>query len=107
VHYIIPTQACTRIWLRDCQAQRDWHVLPVLFYVYHGQDVRLANRKHKPTNNIHIFKAPFIKQHYLLHLKQHAKTWEEYNELSIDDKKVYFNGKVKHVNTMHMYIDTN
>jgi hypothetical protein len=90
-------------------------VLPVLFYVYHGQDVRLANCKRKPTDNIHIFKVPFIKQHYLLHLKQHyllhlkqhAKTWEEYNELSIEDKKVYFNGKVKHVNTMHVYIDTN
>jgi hypothetical protein len=42
-----------------------------------------------------------------LHLKQHAETWEEYNELSIDGKKVYFNGKVKRINTMHMYINTN
>ncbi len=78
-----------------------------LFYVYCGWDVEPASRKHKPIDNIHIFKAPFIKQHYLSHLKQHAETWEEYNELSVDDKKVYFNGKVKHVNMMHMYIDTN
>ncbi len=31
----------------------------------------------------------------------------KYNELFIDDKKVYFNGKVKCVNMMHMYINTN
>ncbi len=42
-----------------------------------------------------------------MHLKQHAETWEEYNELFVEDKKVYFNDKVKCVNTMHMYIDTN
>ncbi len=42
-----------------------------------------------------------------MHLKQHVETWEEYKELSVDSKKVYFNGKVKRVNTMHMYIDTN
>ncbi|CAK9250170.1 unnamed protein product [Sphagnum jensenii] len=59
------------------------------------------------TDNIHIFKAPFIKEHYLSHLKQHAETWEEYKELSVDSKKVYFNSKVKHANMMHMYIDTN
>ncbi len=76
-----------------------------LFYVYHNWDLGLASRKHKPINNIHIFKAPFIKEHYLLHLKQHVEIWEEYNELSIDSKKVYFNGKVKRINTMHMYID--
>jgi hypothetical protein len=51
--------------------------------------------------------VPFIKQHYLSHLKQHAETWEEYKELSVDSKKVYFNGKIKCANTMHMYIDTN
>jgi hypothetical protein len=78
-----------------------------LFCVYHGRHVELTSRKHKPTDNIHIFKAPFIKQHYLSHLKQHAETWEEYKELSVDGKKVYFNGKVKRANTMHMYIDTN
>ncbi|CAN5953532.1 unnamed protein product [Sphagnum jensenii] len=36
-----------------------------------------------------------------------VETWEEYNELSIDSKKVYFDGKVKRANTMHMYINTN
>jgi hypothetical protein len=77
-----------------------------LFYMYHGQDVRLASHKHKPTDNIHIFKMSFIKQHYLSHLNQHVETWEEYNELFIDDKKVYFDDKVKCANTMHMYIDT-
>ncbi|CAM6031650.1 unnamed protein product [Sphagnum compactum] len=78
-----------------------------LFCVYHGRHVELTSRKRKPTDNIHIFKAPFIKQYYLSHLKQHAETWEEYKELSVDGKKVYFNGKVKRANTMHMYIDTN
>ncbi|CAK9195794.1 unnamed protein product [Sphagnum troendelagicum] len=78
-----------------------------LFCVYHGQDVKPTSRKRKPTDNIHIFKVPFIKHHYLWHLKQHAETSEDYNELSIDDKKVYFNGKFKRINTMHMYIDTN
>jgi hypothetical protein len=39
-------------------------------------------------------------------LKQHAETWEEYNELSVDGKKAYFNSKVKRANTMHMYINT-
>ncbi len=32
-----------------------------LFCVYHGRHVKLTSRKHKPTHNIHIFKAPFIK----------------------------------------------
>ncbi|CAK9879851.1 unnamed protein product [Sphagnum jensenii] len=75
-----------------------------MFCVYHGWDVKLTSCKCMLIDNIHISKAPFIKQHYLLHLKQHAETWEEYNELSIDDKKVYFDGKVKRANTMHMYI---
>ncbi|CAM6010655.1 unnamed protein product [Sphagnum balticum] len=78
-----------------------------LFCVYHSWDVGPASCKRKPIDNIHIFKAPFIKQHYLSHLKQHVETWEEYNELSIDDKKVYFNDKVKRINTMHMCINTN
>jgi hypothetical protein len=78
-----------------------------LFCVYCGRDVGPASRKRKSIDNIHIFKVPFIKQHYLSHIKQHAETWEEYNELSVDGKKVYFNGKVKRINTMHMYIDTN
>ncbi len=78
-----------------------------LFCVYCSWDGGPMICKCKLTDNIHIFKASFIKQHYLLHLKQHVETWEEYNELSIDDKKVYFDGKVKCANTMHMYIDTN
>jgi len=40
-----------------------------LFYVYHDCDVGLMSHNCKSTNNIHIFKALFIKQHYLLHLK--------------------------------------
>ncbi len=39
-------------------------------------------------------------------MKHHAETWEEYNELSVDGKKAYFDGKVKRTNMMHMYIDT-
>ncbi len=86
-----------------------------LLCVYHGQYVRPMTRKRKPTDNIHIFKVSLIKQHYLSHLKQHylshlkqhVETLEEYNELSINGKKAYFDGKVKRANTMHMYIDTN
>jgi hypothetical protein len=40
-----------------------------LFCMYCGRNVRMASCKRKPIDNIHIFKAPFIKQHYLLHLK--------------------------------------
>jgi Zn ribbon nucleic-acid-binding protein len=32
-----------------------------MFCMYHGRDVELASHKRKSTNNIHIFKAPFIK----------------------------------------------
>ncbi|CAK9198836.1 unnamed protein product [Sphagnum jensenii] len=32
-----------------------------LCYVYRGRDVKLASHKRKSTDNIHIFKAPFIK----------------------------------------------
>jgi len=71
-----------------------------VFCVHRGQDVGPVSRKNKPIDNIHIFKALFIKQHYLSHLKQHVETWEEYNELSVD-------GKVKRANTMHIYIDNN
>ncbi|CAM6016739.1 unnamed protein product [Sphagnum balticum] len=76
-----------------------------LFCLYHGRNVGSASRKRKSTDNIRIFKASFIKQHYMLHLKQHVEIWEEYNELYVDGKKVYFKSKVKHANTMHMYID--
>jgi hypothetical protein len=54
-----------------------------------------------------MFKVPFINQHYVSHLKQHAETWEEYNELFVNGKKAYFNDTVKRANMMHMYIDTN
>jgi hypothetical protein len=77
-----------------------------LFCEYCGWDVEPASCKCKPIDNIHIFKTSFIKQHYLSHLKQHAKTWEEYNELFVDDKKAYLNSKVKCVDMMHMYINT-
>jgi hypothetical protein len=58
-----------------------------LFCVYCGRDVELSNHKHKSIDNIHIFKVSFIKQHYLSRLKHHAETWEDYNELFIDNKK--------------------
>jgi hypothetical protein len=32
-----------------------------LFCVYRNRDIEPASRKHKPTNNIHIFKVSFIK----------------------------------------------
>ncbi len=88
--------------------------LHYLLCMYRGQYVRPMIHKCTLTDNIHIFKAPFIKQHYfshlkqhyLSHLKQHVETLEEYNELSVNGKKAYFNGKVKRANTMHMYIDT-
>jgi hypothetical protein len=41
------------------------------------------------------------------HLKQHAETWEEYNELFVKRKNAYFDDKVKRINTVHMYINTN
>jgi hypothetical protein len=37
------------------------------------------------------------------HLKQHAKTWEEYNELFVNGKKTYFNGKVKCKHDAHVH----
>jgi len=70
-----------------------------LLCVYCRQYFGSTSHKHKPIDNIHVFKAPFIEQHYLSHLKQHAETWEEYNEISVD-------GKVKHTNIMHMSINT-
>jgi hypothetical protein len=75
-----------------------------MFCVYHGWNVELTSCKCMLINNIQISKSRFIKQHYLLHLKQHTETWEEYNELFVDDKKVYFDGKVKRAYMMHMYI---
>ncbi len=68
-----------------------------------GRRVASASR---PT--IFIFSKRHSLSNTIYHtLKQHAERWEEYNELFVDDKKAYFDNKVKRTNTMHMYIEIN
>jgi hypothetical protein len=76
------------------------------FCVYHSRDDDDENRKRKRTSTIKFFSAPFLKQNYDSHMKQHSELWTHYSALSNQEKKTFFDGKEKLVNTMHAHMDT-
>jgi hypothetical protein len=80
-----------------------------LFCMYEGRDVvkvGVVGRKPKQRSDIQYFTKPFAPFKYRSHHKgQHAASWIEYQALSIDHKKDYFNGRIKATNTLHHHFD--
>jgi hypothetical protein len=76
-----------------------------LFCVYYGRDCPAGSRKRKRTENIQIFEAPFMRQNYKSHMKQHVELFAEYSSLPTEEKRVFFEGKQKKANTLEHYLD--
>jgi hypothetical protein len=80
-----------------------------LFCLYEGRqvvEVGVAGRKRKQRNDIQYFTKPFAPFKYRSHhLGQHAASWTEYQMLSVDQKKQYFDGRIKATNTLHHHFD--
>ncbi|KDO22693.1 hypothetical protein SPRG_11008 [Saprolegnia parasitica CBS 223.65] len=81
-----------------------------MFCVYEGRDkveiTAASTRKRKERNSVHHFKKPFRSQNYVSHHKQHQASWEVYQSLSIEDKMVYFKGKVSNEDTLQKFFDS-
>jgi len=65
-----------------------------------------STRKRKSRTDIKYFKKPFFPHQYRSHhTGQHAESWEKYQAASKEEKKRFFDGKVKAVNTLHRHMD--
>ena len=65
-----------------------------------------TGRKRKSRVDIKYYTKPFAPHNYRSHnTTQHGKAWEEYSELCNAEKREYFTGKTKIVNTLHHYLD--
>ncbi|CAK9278564.1 unnamed protein product [Sphagnum jensenii] len=80
-----------------------------LFCLYQGRHVVKVNvvgRKRKQRNDIKYFTKPFSLFKYRSHHEgQHAASWTEYQGMSVNQKKQYFNGRIKATNTLHHHFD--
>uniref|UniRef100_M4BFA2 Uncharacterized protein n=1 Tax=Hyaloperonospora arabidopsidis (strain Emoy2) TaxID=559515 RepID=M4BFA2_HYAAE len=81
-----------------------------LFCIYDRRDkVEVGSstgRMRKSRVNIKYYTKPFAPQNYCSHnTTQHGKAWAEYSELRNAEKREYFTGKTKIVNTLHDYLD--
>jgi hypothetical protein len=84
--------------------------LRCLFCLHDGRDVHEvvagSSRKRKSRCDIKYFKKPFLPHKYRSHHStQHAESWERYQASSTEEKKGFFVGKIKNVNTMHRHMD--
>jgi hypothetical protein len=81
-----------------------------LFCLHDGRDVvevvAGSTRKRKSRGDIKYFQKPFLPHKYRSHHSgQHAESWELYQASSTEEKKNFFVGKIKNVNTIHRYMD--
>jgi hypothetical protein len=80
-----------------------------LFCLYQGRDVvkvGIAGWKRKQRSDIKYFTKPFSPFKYHSHHEgQHAASWMEYQGMSVNQKKQYFNGCIKATNTLHHHFD--
>ncbi|KAH8969952.1 hypothetical protein BDL97_02G060000 [Sphagnum fallax] len=80
-----------------------------LFCLYQGRDVvevGIAGWKHKQRSDIKYFTKPFSPfKYYSHHEGQHAASWTEYQGMSVNHKKQYFNGRIKATNMLHHHFD--
>lgn len=86
------------------------------FCIYFGKEGRKASpvssattasaRKRKVTENIKYFTRPFRVDNYKSHLKTHSVKWAEYQPLSNEEKKAFFEQEPeKFVNTLDAHFD--
>ncbi|KAI2495067.1 hypothetical protein MHU86_19462 [Fragilaria crotonensis] len=85
------------------------HTVRCLFCVFEGRDSvhvgSMTGRKRKSRQDIKYY-MPFSPQNYRSHNSgQHAESWAAYAELSAEDKRNYFAGKVKRGNTLDHHYD--
>ena len=77
-----------------------------LFCVYFGKDDNGSSQKRKATTHVKYYKKPFRVQNYKSHLKQHSVKWQEYQQLSNEEKKSFFeNIKMPYVNTLDSHYE--
>ena len=86
------------------------HTVRCLFCVFEGRDsVRVGSmtgRKRKSRQDIKYYMKPFSPQNCRSHNSgQHAESWAAYAELSAEDKRNDFTGKVKRGNTLDQHYD--
>jgi hypothetical protein len=69
-------------------------------------EVDVMGRKRKQRSDIKYFTKSFSPFKYRSHHEgQHAALWTEYQGMSVDQKKQYFNGCIKATNTLHHHFD--
>jgi hypothetical protein len=69
-------------------------------------EVGVAGRKRKQCSNIKYFTKLFSSFKYCSHREgQHTASWTEYQGMSVDQKKQYFNGRIKATNMLHHHFD--
>jgi hypothetical protein len=81
-----------------------------LFCLHDGRDVvevvAGSTRKRKSRSDIKYFQKPFLPHKYRSHHSgQHAEAWELYQASSTEEKKNFFGGKIKNINTIHRHMD--
>jgi hypothetical protein len=65
-----------------------------------------STRKRMSRSDIKYFKKPLLLHKYRSHHSvQHAESWELYQASSTEEKKNFFVGKIKNVNTIHRHMD--
>ena len=77
------------------------------FCEFHGRE-SIPGQKHQrqQTNRTKDWKAPFRVEYYRDHLQsQHPIRWEEYQLLSSEEKKQYFDNKVEYKDTLFRHFD--
>jgi hypothetical protein len=85
-------------------------VIRCRFCLHDGRDmvevVAGSTRKRKSRSDIKYFQKPFLPHKYRSnHSGQHAESWELYQASSTEEKKNFFVGKIKNVNTIHRHMD--
>ena len=78
------------------------------FCVYTGHEtLNLDARKRKATDHVKFWSKPFRPELYRKHLNsQHSSHWKQYQLLNSDEKKAYFDDKVKFKDTLHHSFST-
>ena len=77
------------------------------FCKYIGRTTREgASRKRVSTTNFTYFTIPFRAENIRRHLEtQHVDDWGVYKDMSLDQKKAFWQGRLSRVDTLHNYWD--
>ena len=76
------------------------------FCIWFGKEGSVPERKRKITENTKYFTKPFRVDNYKSHLKTHKLKWAEYQALSKEEKRAFFDLEPeKYVNTLPAHYD--